>query len=120
MFAPSGGTQQGFKARARGASTQKSGARTEATSGGILVPHMLRTSILSSPQAKNLGNYHPLLKRMYSSSASAVPKRKRERGLRMGVGKFEGGTLKLNRQEIDSVTMGGKRTRGRNVKDRRS
>lgn len=81
---------------------------------------MLRTSILSSPQAKNLGNYHPLLKRMYSSSASAVPKRKRERGLRMGVGKFEGGTLKLNRQEIDSVTMGGKRTRGRNVKDRRS
>lgn len=71
-------------------------------------------------EAKNLGNYHPLLKRMYSSSASAVPKRKRERGLRMGVGKFEGGILKLNRQEIDSVTMAGKRIGSRNVKDRRS
>lgn len=38
----------------------------------------------------------------------------------MGVGKFEGGILKLNRQEIDSVTMAGKRTGSRNVKDRRS
>ncbi|KAG9317554.1 hypothetical protein JVU11DRAFT_1760 [Chiua virens] len=54
-------------------------------------------------EAKNLGNYHPTLKRLYDSSTSA-PKKKRARGLGMGVGKFVGGALKLSREEIASVT----------------
>ncbi|KAF8138572.1 hypothetical protein EV363DRAFT_1153780 [Boletus edulis] len=58
-------------------------------------------------EAKNLGNYHPTLKRIYGSNQSA-PK-KRPRGLGMGVGKFVGGTLKLSREEIASVTGSRKR-----------
>ncbi|KIK98760.1 hypothetical protein PAXRUDRAFT_823543 [Paxillus rubicundulus Ve08.2h10] len=53
--------------------------------------------------AKNLGNYHPTLKRLYDSSLSSVPRKKRDRGLKMGVGKFVGGTLKLSREEIATV-----------------
>lgn len=62
-------------------------------------------------QAKNLGNYHPTLKRLYDSNPSSMPKKKRARGLGMGVGKFVGGTLKLSREEIASVTGSGKRLR---------
>ncbi|KAF8842271.1 hypothetical protein BDN67DRAFT_995721 [Paxillus ammoniavirescens] len=71
--------------------------------------------------AKNLGNYHPTLKRLYDSSLSSAPRKKRDRGLKMGVGKFVGGTLKLSREEIATVAgpsrkLGGKgsgRGRGR-------
>ncbi|KAF9226471.1 hypothetical protein BS17DRAFT_775675 [Gyrodon lividus] len=55
--------------------------------------------------AKNLGNYHPTLKRFYDSSSSSAPGKKRERGLGMGIGKFVGGTLKLSREDI--ATMAG-------------
>ncbi|KAL4075933.1 hypothetical protein J3A83DRAFT_4370150 [Scleroderma citrinum] len=71
-------------------------------------------------EAKNLGNYHPVLKQMFTSSSSSAPKRKRQRGLRMGVGRFEDGTLKLSRQEISAVTGTGNQTRNRKVKHRRS
>ena len=56
-----------------------------------------------------MGNYHPTLKRLYDSNSSLAPKKKRARGLGMGVGRFAGGTLKLSRDEIASVTGSGKR-----------
>ncbi|KAH0840024.1 hypothetical protein J3R83DRAFT_987 [Lanmaoa asiatica] len=62
-------------------------------------------------EAKNLGNYHPTLKRVYDSNLSSTPKKRRTRGLGMGIGKFVGGTLKLSRDEIASVTGSGKRLR---------
>jgi len=71
-------------------------------------------------EAKNLGNYHPILKKLYEASSSGKdPRRKRERGLKMGVGNFSGGTLKLSKEEIASVQgpstslRGGHRGRGR-------
>lgn len=67
--------------------------------------------LLILSQAKNLGNYHPTIKRLYDSNSSSTPKKKRTRGLGMGIGKFVGGTLKLRRDEIASVTGSGKRLR---------
>ncbi|KAG8958305.1 hypothetical protein FRC03_009263 [Tulasnella sp. 419] len=56
-------------------------------------------------EAKNLGNYHPVFKKLFAgSSAKKGLKRKRERGIGMGVGKFAGGQLNLSRQEIAQVT----------------
>ncbi|KAI6047268.1 hypothetical protein EDC04DRAFT_2887075 [Pisolithus marmoratus] len=64
-------------------------------------------------EAKNLGNYHPILKQMYGSHSAKSSKRKRERGLRMGVGRFKGGVLKLRREEINTVAgLDRKRSRG--------
>ncbi|OCH93591.1 hypothetical protein OBBRIDRAFT_811049 [Obba rivulosa] len=61
-------------------------------------------------EAKHLGNYHPTLKSLYDASAQPKQK-KRERGMRMGVGSFKGGILKLSKDEIDSVRRGGFRGR---------
>ncbi|KAG2135917.1 uncharacterized protein EDB93DRAFT_797105 [Suillus bovinus] len=55
-------------------------------------------------EAKNLGNYHPTLKRLFDASSGSSDRQKRVRGLGMGVGKFNGGTLKLSKEEINSVT----------------
>ncbi|KAI6110465.1 hypothetical protein EDD17DRAFT_311308 [Pisolithus thermaeus] len=64
-------------------------------------------------EAKNLGNYHPILKQMYASCSAKSSKRKRERGLRMGVGRFKGGVLKLSKEEISTIAgPAGKRNRG--------
>jgi len=66
-------------------------------------------------EAKNLGNYHPTLKRLFAASGSTDSGGKRERGLKLGVGKFTGGMLKLSREEIGSVegrSRGGRRGRG--------
>lgn len=60
----------------------------------------LKPDSLAPFQAKNIGNYHPTIKKLFESS-SAAPAKKRERGLKMGVGKFSGGRLKLSREEID-------------------
>ncbi|KAI0758279.1 hypothetical protein BC629DRAFT_1552373, partial [Irpex lacteus] len=62
-------------------------------------------------EAKNMGNYHPRLKRLFSSDDTEEEKSKpkRERGLKMGVGSFSGGILKLSRNDIASVT---ERSRG--------
>lgn len=51
---------------------------------------------------KDLGNYHPTLKRTYKDETESRPSR-RDRGLKMGVGKFKGGVLKLSPSEIRSV-----------------
>ncbi|KAG5644062.1 hypothetical protein DXG03_009152 [Asterophora parasitica] len=62
-------------------------------------------------EAKELGNYHPTLKKVFDSDEGPST-RKRERGLKMGVGKFQGGLLKLSRDEI-MMAEGGGRGRGR-------
>ncbi|KAF9263489.1 hypothetical protein L218DRAFT_999373 [Marasmius fiardii PR-910] len=56
-------------------------------------------------EAKNLGTYHPKLKRLFedSDSLTETKSQKRQRGLQMGIGKFSGGTLKLSRDEINLV-----------------
>ncbi|KAG1806897.1 uncharacterized protein HD556DRAFT_1325039, partial [Suillus plorans] len=55
-------------------------------------------------EAKNLGNYHPTLKKLFDTSSGSSGRQRRVRGLGMGVGKFSGGTLKLSKEEINSVT----------------
>ncbi|TBU40465.1 hypothetical protein BD309DRAFT_927106 [Dichomitus squalens] len=55
-------------------------------------------------EAKQLGNYHPALKALYdASSTSHLRKKKRDRGMKMGVGSFKGGILKLSKSEISAV-----------------
>ncbi|CBQ71003.1 conserved hypothetical protein [Sporisorium reilianum SRZ2] len=60
-------------------------------------------------KAKELGTWHPSLKQAYSNQATATEMglkketRKRQRGLGMGIGKFQGGMLKLSSQEISKV-----------------
>ncbi|EKM80361.1 hypothetical protein AGABI1DRAFT_128034 [Agaricus bisporus var. burnettii JB137-S8] len=67
-------------------------------------------------EAKNLGNYHPTLKKLFEASG-APASRSRNRGLKMGVGKFENGVLKLSKRDIATVGgkshSGGKRGRAR-------
>jgi len=56
---------------------------------------------MSLEQAKNLGNYHQSIKHLFdASSGGKQDKRKRERGLKLGVGRFSGGVLKLSKDEI--------------------
>jgi hypothetical protein len=50
-------------------------------------------------KAKNLGNYHPTIKKLFKSSTGPA-NAKRDRGLKMGVGKFSGGFLKLSQKEV--------------------
>ncbi|KIM46270.1 hypothetical protein M413DRAFT_441350 [Hebeloma cylindrosporum] len=57
-------------------------------------------------EAKNLGNYHPTLKRVFEATTSRPATRKREKGLKMGVGKFSNGSLRLSRDDVDKA-MGG-------------
>ncbi|KIY46658.1 hypothetical protein FISHEDRAFT_46934, partial [Fistulina hepatica ATCC 64428] len=57
-------------------------------------------------EAKELGNYHPTLKRLFDGE-EIIKQRKRDRGLKMGVGKFNGGMLKLSRDEIRMGQNGG-------------
>ncbi|KAJ7047454.1 hypothetical protein C8F04DRAFT_1172054 [Mycena alexandri] len=65
-------------------------------------------------EAKNLGNYHPTIKKLFESTdTSNAPKKNRDRGLKMGVGKFSGGMLKLSRDEISRVQDGPRRGGGR-------
>ncbi|KAJ7744526.1 hypothetical protein DFH07DRAFT_978443 [Mycena maculata] len=65
-------------------------------------------------EAKNLGNYHPTIKKLFESTGTSTPSKKnRDRGLKMGVGKFSGGMLKLSKDEISRVQDGPRRGSGR-------
>ncbi len=81
-------------------------------------PHSRLSLLNVNLQAKHLGNYHPTIKKLFDSSKAENSKR-RERGLKIGVGKFSGGMLKLTKSDIDVVqglgqTRGGPRShRGR-------
>ncbi|KAJ7368211.1 hypothetical protein DFH08DRAFT_796221 [Mycena albidolilacea] len=58
-------------------------------------------------EAKNLGNYHPTIKKLFESTGTSnAPRKNRERGLKMGVGKFSGGMLKLSKEEIKRKRSG--------------
>ncbi|KAG5716532.1 hypothetical protein E4T56_gene16329 [Termitomyces sp. T112] len=50
-------------------------------------------------EAKDLGNYHPTLKKLFED-AEAPSIKKRERGLKMGVGKFRDGFLHLGQEDF--------------------
>ncbi|KAF8974230.1 hypothetical protein BDZ97DRAFT_1899971 [Flammula alnicola] len=66
-------------------------------------------------EAKNLGNYHPTLKKVFEASSGPTT-RKREKGLKMGVGKFSNGSLRLTRDDVNMVMAGhkeGSSSRGR-------
>jgi len=65
-----------------------------------------------------MGNYHPSSKKLFQDPSEKSTKRNRERGLRMGVGSFGGGMLRLSKQEIEMVQGGptGNRMRGRRPK----
>jgi len=54
-------------------------------------------------ELKQLGNYHPLLAKEHSVSADAKRGAKRQRGLKLGVGRFSQGTLRLTKEDISSV-----------------
>ncbi|KAK2466148.1 hypothetical protein APHAL10511_001790 [Amanita phalloides] len=66
-------------------------------------------------EAKNLGNYHPAIKNVFESSFKSKSSRQRDRGLRMGVGRFHGGYLKLSKDEIK---VAGGDSSGSSVNDR--
>jgi len=66
-------------------------------------------------EAKHMGNYHPTFKQLYDAPSSK-PTNKREKGLRMGVGSFRGGVLKLDRNELAAVQ--GSNSRGRGLRGR--
>ncbi|SPO32199.1 uncharacterized protein UTRI_02756 [Ustilago trichophora] len=65
-------------------------------------------------KAKELGTWHPSLKESYANKATATEMglkketRKRQRGLGMGIGKFQGGMLKLSSEEISKVNGKGR------------
>ena len=65
-----------------------------------------------------MGNYHPALKSLFEEEPSAKPKAKRERGLKMGVGSFSSGVLRLNKSDVASVT-GPSRSKGHKKGGRR-
>ncbi|KAF8517842.1 hypothetical protein JB92DRAFT_3113346 [Gautieria morchelliformis] len=67
-----------------------------------MVAKQKERDVKSLNEAKDVGNYHPALKRLFSASSSTQPRR-RDRGLKMGVGRFSGGMLKLTPEEIGSV-----------------
>lgn len=67
---------------------------------------------LTTTKAKSLGNYHPTIKKLFKSSTGPI-NTKRDRGLKMGVGRFSGGFLKLSQQEVN-LAQGGQGERGSN------
>jgi hypothetical protein len=65
-----------------------------------------------------MGNYHPAFKKLFQDPLERNARRNRERGLRMGIGSYKGGVLRLSKQEVESVrggsTSSGMRSRGHN------
>ncbi|KAF8627163.1 hypothetical protein AX15_004483 [Amanita polypyramis BW_CC] len=57
-------------------------------------------------EAKNLGNYHPAIKKTFESSFKSKAPRRSDRGLRMGVGRFSGGVLRLSKEDINMAENG--------------
>jgi hypothetical protein len=87
---------------------QKERQKQELEEVSFTLFHLRNYPVEKHKQAKNLGNYHPSLKRVFEASATSKP-RKREKGLRMGVGKFSQGSLRLSRDDINRVMDEGHR-----------
>ena len=63
-----------------------------------------------------MGNYHRSIKHLYETDDKKRPDRKkRERGLKLGVGKFSGGVLKLSKDDVASVRGNGRPMRGKGI-----
>ncbi|KAH9482920.1 hypothetical protein JR316_0005020 [Psilocybe cubensis] len=60
-------------------------------------------SLQELEEAKNLGNYHPTLKKVFEASTPASKSKSRVKGLKMGVGKFSNGSLRLGREDVDKA-----------------
>lgn len=76
-------------------------------------------TFFDSFKAKNLGNYHSSIKGLFEASSTGQSEsRKRERGLKMGVGRFSGGMLKLSREEIATAQGSSSSGRGRDTRGR--
>lgn len=79
--------------------------------------HVVLCYSLSGQQAKNFGNYHPTLKRIFEASPKPSTRR-RDSGLKMGVGKFSNGFLHLRKDDVsmatrqDSGSFSGRRQQG--------
>lgn len=58
-----------------------------------------------------MGNYHPAFKKMFQDPLEKNAKRNRERRLRMGIGSYGGGVLRLSKQDVESVQGGPTRSR---------
>ncbi|KAF9534833.1 hypothetical protein CPB83DRAFT_830979 [Crepidotus variabilis] len=56
-------------------------------------------------EAKNLGNYHQSLKKVFEASSSISSNRNRQKGLGMGVGKFSNGLLRLSQADVNKAAM---------------
>ncbi|KZO93260.1 hypothetical protein CALVIDRAFT_486216 [Calocera viscosa TUFC12733] len=69
-------------------------------------------------EAKQLGNYHPTIKRLFAATPQSSGPRKRARGIGSGVGRFVGGTLKLSKDDIASVQGPSDNRRAKNGKRR--
>jgi hypothetical protein len=63
-----------------------------------------------------MGNYHPASKRLFQDPSEKSTKRSRERGLRLGVGSFGGGMLRLSKREIEMYKVA-RRATGCKVED---
>jgi len=67
-------------------------------------------------EAKQLGNYHPTIKRLFTASSQPSGPSKRARGIGSGVGKFVSGTLKLSKSDIARVEGPTRNPQGRRQK----
>ncbi|CCM05647.1 uncharacterized protein FIBRA_07877 [Fibroporia radiculosa] len=74
-----------------------------------MVTKQIERSQKELEEAKQLGNYHPTLKKLYDASSQTHSKRKRTKGLGMGVGTFKGGVLKLSKADISLMQDSGSR-----------
>jgi len=54
-------------------------------------------------ESKELGNYHPSLKKSFADMDEATRPIKRVRGLKLGVGRFKGGVLHLSRDDLSGL-----------------
>jgi len=66
-------------------------------------------------EAKDMGNYHPVVKKLFQDPLEKSTKRSHKRGLGLGVGSYGGGVLRLSKREIQSVHGGrtGSQSQGR-------
>ncbi|KAH9966130.1 hypothetical protein BC827DRAFT_1182423 [Russula dissimulans] len=66
-------------------------------------------------EAKDMGNYHPVVKKLFQDPLEKSTKRSHKRGLGFGVGSYGGGVLRLSKRDIESVQGGrtGSQSQGR-------
>lgn len=90
--------------RVREGLLEKQKQRREKLVQEVIVSHLFHGLLLIGiVQAKDMGNYHPTFKKTFEDPLEKSTKRNRETGLRMGVGSYGGGVLRLSKRDIESV-----------------